>query len=357
VLNKLYTGYPGWKVDHIPREKVVTYPWLMTPYMVSSRLGWQRVRKRLEKGMVLSFDRWVKNNIDITSIFHCLSGFGLITHQYIRNNFKSITLCDRGSCHILFQQKILTEEYAKFQQKFDIDPWAVQRELDEYEICDYIILPSSFAARTFIDHGIPEDKIIKVPYGVDLSLFSPGHKIDQVFRVIYVGSLSIEKGIPYLLEAVHKLRLPNFEVYLIGGITPEIRPVLDKYAHDFKYLGFIPRHKLSEYYSQGSLLVMPSLQEGLSLVQAQAMACRIPVIATENSGADDLFTDGVEGFVIKAGDARAIYDSILKLYDQPTLRVEMGNAALQRVKEIGGWKAYGETMYNEYQTIIGHHAN
>lgn len=352
VLKKLYTGYPHWKIGQISRQKILTFPWLMTPYMVSARMGWQNIRKGLEKSTVISFDRWLKKTITQAEIFHCLSGFGLETHEYLKNEFGTITFCDRGSCHIAFQKKILEQEYAKFHQNFYFDPWAVAREIDEYNLCDFIVIPSSFALRSFLNYGIDERKLIKVPYGVDLSLFRPGVKRDKIFRVIYVGSISIEKGIPYLLEAVGKIRLPNFEVWLIGGITPEIRPTLEQYSDNFSYKGYIPRGKLAEYYSQGSILVMPSLQEGLSLVQAQAMACGLPVVATENSGAEDLFTHGIEGLIIKGGHTSEINAAILQLYENPQLRDQMAISALKRVRVLGGWKEYGVTMLKNYENII-----
>jgi alpha-maltose-1-phosphate synthase len=353
VLNMLYTGYPRWKIKQLPHDKIKTFPWLMTPYMTSARFGWQMIRKRLEKAMVLSFDQWVASTITSADIFHCLSGFGLNSHVILKEKFGLITICDRGSCHISFQKEILEEEYAKFHQHFYFDPWAIQREIDEYNFCDYIVIPSYFAARSFIKYGIDEKKIIKIPYGVDLSLFIPVPKRDNVFRILFVGNLSIEKGIPYLLEAFGNLKLPNLELWLIGGITPEIKPTLNKFSDCFSYLGYIPRWKLAEYYSQGSILVMPSLQEGMSLVQAQAMACGLPVIATENSGAEDLFTNGLEGIIIKARDSRAIRDAIILLYENPNLREAMSQNAIRNVNHLGGWDTYGTKMKKSYEIILG----
>jgi len=352
VLNRLYTGYPRWKVGQLPQEKVRTYPWLMTPYMFSARLGWQGVRQKLEKVMVLSFDRWLSHSLDPAHIFHSLSGFSTITHTIAKQQYGSITICDRGSCHILFQKEILEEEFAKWRYPFKIDPWIIDRELYEYDYCDFMVLPSSFAAKTFLSQGIPDQRLIKIPYGVDMSLFRPLHKKDALFRVLYVGNIGIGKGIPYLLEALSGLNLKNFELWLVGGLSPEIKPILARYSGSFTYKGFIPRYKLAEIYSQGSVLVMPSLQEGLALVQAQAMACGLPVVSTENSGASDLFTDGLEGFIIKAKDSRAIYDAVLSLYENPELREEMADNALNRVKAIGGWDTYGELMKSNYIRLV-----
>jgi glycosyltransferase involved in cell wall biosynthesis len=93
-------------------------------------------------------------------------------------------------------------------------------------------------------------------------------------------------------------------------------------------------------------MVMPSLDEGMALVQGQAMACGCPVIATTNSGAEDLFTDGVEGFIVPVRDANALADRMQRLTDDQALQRRMSEAALQRVRSIGGWSEYGDRWQN-----------
>jgi glycosyltransferase involved in cell wall biosynthesis len=114
----------------------------------------------------------------------------------------------------------------------------------------------------------------------------------------------------------------------------------------------VARDELYKHYSQASVLVLPSIEEGLALVQAQAMACGIPVIATENTGAADLFTDGVEGFIVPIRDPRAIREKILTLYENPAMREQMGEAALARVRKIGGWDDYGERALAYYRGAL-----
>ena len=139
---------------------------------------------------------------------------------------------------------------------------------------------------------------------------------------------------------------------MIGALEAEMRPIMAKYEGTFRYLGAVARGELHKHYSQASVLVLPSIQEGLALVQAQAMACGVPVIATENTGAADLFTDGVEGFIVPIRDARAIREKILTLYENPAMREQMGEAALARVRNIGGWDDYGERAAKYYREAL-----
>ena len=357
-LHRLYTGYPKWKVDGLPRDKIRSLPWLISPAMLFGKWGLGRVQEAMNWPSIDTFDRWMAARLQPCEVFHCLSSFGLRAHRAAREKYGALTVCDRGSSHIVFQDEILAEEYARWNIAYQhIDRRFVDQELQEYEECDLITVPSEFVYSSFLKKGVPGSKLRKVPYGVDLSTFRPAPKEDDIFRVIYAGAMSLRKGLPYLLQAVEPLRLPKFEVWLIGGLSPEIKPFLNDFNGNCRYLGFKPRTELYRYYSRGSVFVLPSIEEGLALVQAQAMACGLPVIATTNTGAADLLTDGVEGFIVPIRDPQAIREQILYLYENPNVREEMSQAALARVLQLGGWDNYGQQMVATYQQALAPRTN
>jgi glycosyltransferase involved in cell wall biosynthesis len=248
----------------------------------------------------------------------------------------------------------LKEEFAQSGIKFnDFVSWGIIRELAEYELADAIAVPSQFVKRTFIQYGVPESKVFVCPYGVDLSLYRKEPKLDDRFRILFVGSASIHKGIRYLFEAVRPLVQRNLvELWLVGDIRNEVKDVCRKNRDLFTFKGFIPRAHLSSMYSQGSVLVLPSVDEGLALVMAQAMACGVPVIATHNTGAEDLIEDGSEGFIVPPRDASAIRDRIEWMIDHPTARLEMGERAQMRVSTLNGWQGYGERVESMYSALL-----
>jgi glycosyltransferase involved in cell wall biosynthesis len=96
---------------------------------------------------------------------------------------------------------------------------------------------------------------------------------------------------------------------------------------------------------------LASVQEGLAMVQAQAMACAVPVIATKNTGAEDLYTDGVEGFIVPIRSPEAIREKIEWMIANPDLRDNMAAAALERVKSLGGWNQYGDRVDSVYREV------
>jgi glycosyltransferase involved in cell wall biosynthesis len=228
----------------------------------------------------------------------------------------------------------------------------VEKEKREYEMADHISVPSSFVKRTFVEKGVPASKLLKMPLGVDLSEFRPLPKRDAVFRVVFAGRLELQKGVHYLLRAFSELQLQDAELWLIGSRSREMTPFLDRYDGYYTHIDHVPQPQLRQYYSQCSVLVLPSVHDGFGMVLAQAMACGLPVICTENTAGDDLVTNGVEGFVIPIRDVCALKDKLLHLYENPETCKEMGKAALGRVAAGLSWDDYGDRMCQQYSRIL-----
>ena len=352
-LSRLYTGYPRWKVDGLPRDKVRTFPWLFAPVMAAGRVGLHDLQRRMQGIVARSFDSWAARSLEPCDVFQSLSSFGLESHRVAKERYGALTVCDRGSSHILYQDEVMAEEYARWGLRYrPVDPGIVERELGEYEFCDLIAVPSEFVRRTFIQKGVPESKLVKLPYGVDLELFRPAPKEDNVFRVIYVGAMSLRKGLPYLLEAIAGADIPQLDLWLVGDTAPDVHSFLAKYEGRYRYFGVVPRHELYKYYSQASVFVIASIEEGLALVQAQAMACGLPVIATTNTGAEDLFSDGVEGFIVPIRSPEAIREKLTFLYEHPGGRNEMAESALRKAQSWGGWDRYGNAVTACYRRAL-----
>ena len=300
------------------------------------------------------YDRHASRHLMASSdIFVGLSGCCLYSLRRARR-MGAKTVLERGSSHMLYQRKILTEEYRKFGlEKEVVHPKVVERELTEYQEADYISVPSHYVKETFIRQGIPAAKLIQTPYGVDLSNFHPVPKQDKIFRIIHCGGLSIRKGIPYLLQAFSELRLKDAELWLIGSITDEIKPFLRQFSSPaIVHKGPFPEKDLYRYYSQGSVFCLASIEEGLAMVQAQAMACGLPVICTTNTGGADLVREGRDGFILPIRDVDAIKEKILYFYENPDAGHVMGESALRRVQAGFSWSDYGHKMIAAYQNLL-----
>ena len=249
------------------------------------------------------------------------------------------TVLKRGSSHIAVQEALLRDEFERWgYHAAAVDERMRRRELEEYALADRITVPSTFARRTFLEQGFAAERVWVTPDGVDLDYFRPAPARPPEtgkLRVLFAGGISLRKGVQYLMEAA-KLLGPKaqLEIVLAGGLMEGGRECLEKYAGGYDYRGFVSQAELRELYWQSSALVLPSIEEGFGVVIAEAMACGLPVIASENTGGPDLIRDGVDGYLAPARDVEALAARLLALCEQPDLRREMGEAARQQVSHF-----------------------
>jgi glycosyltransferase involved in cell wall biosynthesis len=142
---------------------------------------------------------------------------------------------------------------------------------------------------------------------------------------------------------------------MAGFIQHDLRPVLDRLPKEnVEFLSHQSQPELVTLMQQAHCLVLPSLEEGLALVQGQALACGCPVIATPNTGAEDLFTDGLEGMLVPPRDVPALTAAMQQVAENPQMQLQMREAALRRVQTLGGWSRYGE-LWEEFLDEIPRH--
>ena len=358
-LEAIYTGYPHFKLknENIPKDLIRSFPWLHAPYMAlpqRERFGY-RINKAWEYWDRKTFSQYVALNIPECDVFMGLSSSGLEAGKIVKQRGAKY-ICDRGSTHIRTQDKILREEHELWGIKYNpIDPKIIAREEAEYELADIITIPSQFNYSSFIENGVPEYKLRKIPYGVNLSRFSKtSSPATDSFDVIFVGGITLQKGIPYLLKAFDKLEHPAKTLTLVGSYDMAFLTWLKKnrlLTDNIKVTGHIPQEILKQFLSKSHVMVLSSVQEGLAMVQAQAMACGCPVIASTHTGAEDLYTNGKEGFIFPVRNVDVLTQRLQQLADNPEMREQMSNAALSRINELGGWSQYGDKMIDLIRSI------
>jgi glycosyltransferase involved in cell wall biosynthesis len=300
------------------------------------------------------FDRAAKNYIlPGSDIFVGWSSLCLYSLRRAKE-LGALTVVDHGSSHRQYQTQILQEEYERWGIKFTC-PYSemYERELQEYTEADLIAVPSLFSKKTFLEKGISEKKLIYAPYGTSLTEFYPVPKLDKIFRVIHCGGIILRKGVQYLVKAFYELKLPDAELWLVGSLAPEMKPILAKYESDRIILkGKHPQSQLHWFYSQCSVFCLASIEDGFGMVIAQAMACGLPVIHTTNTGGEDIVRDGIDGFCIPIRDVEALKDKILFFYEHPHLRSQMGHNALEEASNSLSWDDYGKKIVAAYSTAL-----
>ncbi len=350
-LQRVYSTWPWMRLkrEGLPRELVETFPWIHTPEILMPRMGFTSpyLLDQMSYANALAFDAWTSwklRDAVVPDVLIALSGSSLKTGMELQAR-GGLMICDRGSSHQRYQEQIVAEEYRRWGVTRPVtDIRDIVREEKIYQVADVITVPSRFAARSFVESGIAAEKVRVIPYGVRLEQFRRvGEPPQDRFEVLFAGSVGLRKGFPYLLEAFARLRHGNKRLLVAGAMNPDLKTVLERLPQEnVEFLGSVSQARLAELMSTSHVMVLPSIEEGLALVQGQALACGCPVVASTNTGGEDLFSNDVEGFIVPVRDVDALLERMQELADDPALQRTMSEAALLRVNSLGGWDDYGD---------------
>jgi glycosyltransferase involved in cell wall biosynthesis len=298
LLDKLISTMPysKAKIFNIPRNKYSGFPILeAVKYLF---------RKLFKKELPLVLYSKLFNKLCLSKIpntTEVIISFAGYSKEIFENNDNKIKILDRGSTHTINNIK-LKELASKYHNTTFIphNKSFIDREIEEYKLADYIMVPSSFVKKTFLENNINEHKIMLNPYGVSEKKFT---NLDPTIErkdnvILFVGQLSPRKGIKVLIDAFKILKEKNSEIQLwlvgsINGINPDLLKV-----NGVKYFGVLSGKKLQNKFQSATLFCLPSFEEGLALVLTEAKYFNLPIVATSNSGVESLFEISENGYTL-----------------------------------------------------------
>jgi len=350
ILKKIITYSFNPDRDRISRNKVVNFRCFRYIDALMNKIPQLKLKINYNAVKDTLFDKTAIRYIDKCDIFHGWANYSLFCLRRAKA-MGAVTLLERSCPHILEQKKILEEEYYKFGIKLHFDKKYLLRMLNEYEEADYIVVCSSYTYNSFLKRGFNKNKLVLLHLGYPYRLNEIKINNNKIFRVLFVGGVLIRKGLLYLLEAWRKLNLSKAELVLRADFSPVDRKIFKKYLHNptIKIVPFIKN--LNELYTNCSILVQPSIDEGFGMPVIEAMGNGLPVIVTENVGAKDFVVDGKNGFIVPIRNVDALCEKILFFYKNEKKTKEMGNLARERVREYT-WDRYGENVVKHYERML-----
>ncbi|MBN2030688.1 glycosyltransferase [bacterium] len=229
--------------------------------------------------------------------------------------------------------------------------WLYQRRLWAYryaiQYCTKVIAVSQATAQFLIDkRGVNPGKIIIIPYGVDLNLFSDqkDNQIrqelgigEQKYIIGMIGRLHPQKGHIYLIEAAQKVVQKKKEAFFVIVGDGKLRDFLENevknknLSEHFLFTGF--RNDIPQLLKCFNIFILPSLYEGLPNVILEAMATGIPVIATNVDGSREAVINQKTGILLPAKNSSELARSIQRLIENPDIAKKMGENGRKRVEE------------------------
>jgi glycosyltransferase involved in cell wall biosynthesis len=152
----------------------------------------------------------------------------------------------------------------------------------------------------------------------------PGQNI-----VLFVGNLVKRKAVDTFIEALKNLKesFPDFYAIIIGQgeELEQLQSLVKDYAltTNVEFLGWLPRNKLSDFYSSADVFVLPSLSEGHSVAILEAMASGLPIIASKAGGNKESIEEGINGLLFETSNDRILAEKILTVLSDDKLKNQM----------------------------------
>jgi glycosyltransferase involved in cell wall biosynthesis len=214
--------------------------------------------------------------------------------------------------HVLRQHAIAYRQYPLEQ------PWATRllaRNVQEYAAADRIYLSSRYSRQSFIDEGFAEEALAFFPLAPD-PRFTPAAAAPSSgsFDVVYVGALTVHKGVPLLVDAIRRLPFNDLRLVLVGGWkTRGMRRFLQAAAAEDARINLcvgdpLPRLRAARLY------VHPAYEDGFAYAAAEALACGVPVLVSEDTGMKELIRSERDGLVLPTGGLDALTEAIAASY-------------------------------------------
>jgi len=218
-----------------------------------------------------------------------------------------------------------------------------------YLIADGILAHGPKHYLYFLKIGVDKRKIFFI--GNASTVFKEFLSEDEIKRVrrilntkyiiLYVGGLIKRKNVDKIIRAIYNLRQKNFDVgLLIVGQGPEFKNLYKmvlvmNLTNYVKFLGWIPYHKLVNYYLATDVFVFPAENEPWGLVINEALEAGIPIVATKSIGAEELIANNINGVLINEINEENITDSIIKCLAN---KIDVNNQIIIKIKEKYNYK-------------------
>ena len=209
-----------------------------------------------------------------------------------------------------------------------------------------------------VQQGISSDTVFTIRNGVNLCGIHKKDPKDPICHFIFVGSLVPGKGLKYLLQAFFSLKVLEKNTHLLIVGDGEEMDNLKTGVHEkglsdvVTFSGKKASDQIPELMQRSDCLVLPSLSEGIPNVILEAMACGLPVLASNLPGIREVVEDEKTGFLVAPKDVKGLTKKLLILAQNPERRQKMGAQAYQHLSELNlSWEESAKQYLEVYEKV------
>lgn len=238
---------------------------------------------------------------------------------------------------------------------------------DLFRRCDLVTANSDFTKNKLKLLGCDEEKIKKIPMGLNIKKFQFQEKRikqGENIKILTVARLVEKKGIEFAIEALAEVvkKIKTIKYY-IAGDGPLLKHLKTKAVNlgiddHIEFLGWQTRNEIIEYFSRCHIFILTSItspkgdHEGQGLVLQEAQASGLPVICTRHNGFPESILDGKSGFLVPEKDSHSIAQTLIWLIDRKEEWAEIGNAGRTYVNEKYDIDKLNDRLMDTYRTVL-----
>ena len=220
--------------------------------------------------------------------------------------------------------------------------------------CSRLTVVSNSLRDEFKKYYNVEADVVFNAVDIDRFSFVPMSKEDCI---LFVGTLRTGKGVLDLLEVSDRLKKSHANVTVcLAGRGPLFnrlqREMKKRRLENIKLLGSLSHQELVDYYNRARIFVLPTYYEGLPTTVLEAMACKLPVVASRVSGIPDLVEEGETGYLLSPGDVEGFHQKIAELLDDPEKQERFGVRGREKVTAKFTWPDIAQGIINKYQEVL-----
>lgn len=306
------------------------------------------------------FYKPLKHQVDIVHA-HSSGIAGFTAIQYARRKHIPFVLTHHGELSVESLDNFIQRMCASFYKNH------LMEKVLSYP--NVIISPSEYFINESRFLGKYRDKVIVIPNGVNIEDFDIPYSKEECREklklslnknlILFVGNLASRKGLDILVKAMPKIikKNPDTELVFVGsGWMKEKLERLSKkigVEKSVEFAGFIKENLKPLYYKAADIFVLPSTStsESFGIVNLEAMACGVSIVASRIGGVPNVVKNGQNGLLVPPGDSEALTDAIIYLLENEDVREKMGRNGRKKVEDYS-WDKIAEKTEKVYEIVI-----
>jgi len=233
-----------------------------------------------------------------------------------------------------------------------------------------ITVDANCLKKTWVEMGIPENKIKIIPFGVDTNIFKPdvdGSAVRKKLRIskndiVTISTRPFYNNNHYNIECfikaippiVKKHRNAKFIIKGTGPLENYLKKLVKKLdlSKHVRFVGLVPYSQVSRYLAAADIYVSTCFVDSTSVSLLEAMACGLPPVVTDIPGNREWIEDGENGFLFPPKNSTVLAERVIQLIENPSLRERFGERCFKIIKRRATWRKSVSKMEAIYESFL-----